>query len=164
MSDPLSLTASIIAVLQLASTATQYIKDVKHGSTDRTKLRDEMRNAIHLFEMLQDRIEDAEDSDDESLKLTLSRSLAGPDSLLESFKKLTEDIIAKLAPQDRLRRLSKHFIWPFEKKDVAEMLDALERLKTYIGLLLQNDVLYANNTRSGEQKSVANPSIEHFQN
>ncbi|CEJ85701.1 hypothetical protein VHEMI03853 [[Torrubiella] hemipterigena] len=91
--------------------------------------------------MLRDRIEDADDSDDESLKLTLSRSLTGSGGLLATFKKLAEDIIAKLAPQDRLRRLSKHFIWPFEKKDITEMFDALERLKTHIGLLLQNDVL-----------------------
>lgn len=52
MSDPLSTAAGVIAVLQLAATATQYIKDVKHGAADRTKLCDEMRNTIYLFEML----------------------------------------------------------------------------------------------------------------
>lgn len=61
MSDPLSVTASVIAVLQLAATATQYLKDVKHGSADRTKLRDELRSATCLLEMLRDRLDDSDD-------------------------------------------------------------------------------------------------------
>lgn len=62
MSDTLSITASIIAVLQLAATATDYLKGIKNGDSDRVKLRDELRSTTCLLEMLNDRIEDAEDT------------------------------------------------------------------------------------------------------
>lgn len=144
MSDLLSVTASVIAVLQLAAKATQYVKDVKNGSADRVRLRDEMRNAVCLLEMLKDRIEDSQDVLDAEapLKPVSIKSLGSPDGPLLLFKRILEDIVKKLAPQDRLRRLSKPFTWPFDKKDIAELLDALERLKTHFGLVLQNDILY----------------------
>lgn len=142
MSDPLSVTASLIAVLQLIATATQYLKDVKHGSADRMRLRDELRNATCLLEMLRDRIEDSEYSGDEALKPASISSLIAPDGPLNLFKKMLEDIVGKLAPQDRLRKLAQPFAWPFDKKDIAEMLGALERLKTYFTLIVQNDLVY----------------------
>ncbi|KAJ5421334.1 serine/threonine-protein kinase chk2 (cds1) [Penicillium cf. griseofulvum] len=101
MSDPLSITASIITVLQLAATATDYLRSIKNGAEDRVKLRDELRNTTYLLEMLRDRIEDAED-----VVATLGtekpmsiKSLSGPDNALVIFQRVVEDIIAQLSPQ-----------------------------------------------------------------
>ncbi|KAI9927144.1 hypothetical protein MW887_003527 [Aspergillus wentii] len=143
MSDPLSVTASIIAVLQLANTATQYIKDIKHGSSDRMRLRDELRGTVCLLEMLQDRIEDSDSTHDtgEGLKATSITALAGSDGPVNTFKRVLEEIVAKLAPQDRLRQLSRHFSWPFDKKEIVDMLGSLERLKSHFNLVMQNDLV-----------------------
>ncbi|KAK5991138.1 putative serine/threonine-protein kinase fhkC [Cladobotryum mycophilum] len=143
MSDPLSISASIIAVLQLAATATQYVKDVKNGSTDRLRLRDELRGITCLLEMLRDRIEDADDTTDTGLTLKplFFNSLCGSDGPVNLFKTVLEDIIAKLAPQHKISRLMQPLTWPFDKKDIAEMLASLERLKSHFTLVMQNDTI-----------------------
>lgn len=144
MSDPLGTTASVIAVLQLAAQATQYVKDVKHGSADRMQLRNELRSTTCLLEMLKDRIEDSEDTSDpdQALKPASIQSMAGPDGPLNAFKRLLESIVAKLAPQDTLRRMAQPFKWPFERKDIVELLAALERLKSHFNLVLQDNLMY----------------------
>ncbi|CAJ0548883.1 Ff.00g024960.m01.CDS01 [Fusarium sp. VM40] len=142
MSDPLSIAASVIALLQLTATATQYLKDVKHGSADRLRLRDELRSTACLLEMLKDRVEDADDASEteETLKPGSIRALAEPDGPLSLFGQILQEIITKLEPQASLRRLAKPFTWPFDKKDISEMLNSLERLKSHFSLIMQNDL------------------------
>jgi hypothetical protein len=149
MAETLGAVASVLTVLKLAGAATKYIKDVKQGSSDRLRLRDELRSTTCLLEMLKDRIEDSEDaarSDAESDALTLKpssiASLAGDDSPLALFQRTLEEIISKLAPQDRLRRLTQPFKWPFDNKDIAELVSTLRRLKTHFTLIMQNDLVY----------------------
>ena len=143
MSDPLSITASVIALLQLTATCTNYLKEVKHGSTNRLQLRDELRSAVYLLEMLKDRVEEADDLDEGArLKPAAISSLAGSDGPLQRFKVLLEEIVSKLAPQARLARLKQPFTWPFDKKGITEIVESVERLKSHFGLVMQNDLLY----------------------
>ena len=142
MADPISLTASLIAVLQLSADATKYLKDIRHGSADRVRLRDELRNATCLLEMLKDRAEDPDDETTGALKPTAISSLTANDGPLALFKSVLEGIIAKLVPQDRLRKLAQPLVWPFNRKDVSDMLDVLERLKSHFTLIMQNDLVY----------------------
>jgi hypothetical protein len=144
MADPLSTVANILAVLKLAVAATQYIKDVKQGSADRLRLRDELRSTTCLLEMLKDRIDDSEDAaedDGAALNPSSIASLAGEDGPLALFKRILEEIIAKLAPQDRLRRYAQSLTWPFDKKEIAELISSLERLKSHFSLIMQNDLV-----------------------
>ncbi|KAG7294108.1 hypothetical protein NEMBOFW57_004172 [Staphylotrichum longicolle] len=144
MADPLSTAASVLALLNLAVAATKYIKDVKQGSTDRLRLRDELRSTTCLLEMLKDRLEGSDEVGDgqlETLKPSSIASLAGEDGPLTLFKQILEDIITKLAPQDRLRRLAQPFTWPFNKKDVNDFVSTLERLKSHFNLVMQNDLV-----------------------
>ncbi|KAF3063189.1 DNA damage response protein kinase DUN1 [Trichoderma lentiforme] len=143
MSGPLNVSTSVVAVLQLAATATQYLKDIKHGSADRSRLRDELRSTVCLLEMLQDRLEDSNDlPDSENILMPQSISLlGGADGPLHLFRQVLEEIIAELAPQDKLRQLAKPFTWPFDKKKVAELLNRLERSKSHFGLVLQNNIV-----------------------
>ncbi|KAM0229945.1 hypothetical protein ACHAPO_009667 [Fusarium lateritium] len=163
MSDPLSITVSVIALLQLAATATQYLKDVKHGSADRLRLRDELRSTTCLLEMLKDRIEDDDETSetDQPLKPASIRALAEPDGPLSLFKRVLEDIVTKLEPQARLRRLAKPFTWPFDKKDITELLTCLERLKSHFNLVIQNDLhelVKLTNIKLDDLKDKANES------
>jgi hypothetical protein len=144
MADPLSTIANVLAVLKLAAAATQYIKEVRQASSDRLRLRDELRSTTCLLEMLKDRLEDsayAKDSDAETLKPYSIASLEGGDGPLELFRRVLEDIISKLAPQNPLKRLAQSFTWPFDKKDVAELVSTLERLKSHFTLVMQNDLV-----------------------
>ena len=58
--DPISVAASLAALIQLTTQAAQLLKSIKSGSEDRIKLREEIRSTVCLLEMLQDRVDDAE--------------------------------------------------------------------------------------------------------
>jgi hypothetical protein len=139
MSDPLSITASIVAVLQITATVTQYLKDVKGGSEDRIRLRDEMRSTICLLEMLKDRIEDTDTRDTWFDVVTLLNAPNGP---LIQFRKALELLVDKLAPAGRIQQMTQHLKWPFTKVEINEVLERIERLKSLFSLAMQNDHMY----------------------
>ncbi|KAK8227641.1 hypothetical protein HDK90DRAFT_514141 [Phyllosticta capitalensis] len=142
MGDPLSITTGIITLIGATAKAIEYVKDVKSGGKDRTKLRDELRSVTCLLEMLHDRVEEQDESDnDESLRPAAVASLAGPDGPLDRMKATMEDIVAKLAPQAGFRKLAQPLQWPFDKKDILELLATIERLKSHFTLVLQNNLV-----------------------
>lgn len=140
MSDPLSITASIVAVLQMTATVTQYLKDIKGGSEDRTRLRDEIRSTICLLEMLKDRLEDVDIRD---TWLDTLRWLDVPKGPLVQFREALELLVKKLAPPGRMRQTAQTLKWPFDKAGVNEVLGRIERLKSLFSLAIQNDYMCA---------------------
>jgi hypothetical protein len=54
MADPLSISASITALLQLTSRVVQYINSVKDASKECFRIRDEISSASFLLYMLKD--------------------------------------------------------------------------------------------------------------
>ena len=58
--DPISLAASLAALIQLSAKTAQYLREIKGGSEDRIRLREEIRGITCLLEMLQDRVDDAD--------------------------------------------------------------------------------------------------------
>lgn len=150
MSDPLSITASIVAVLQLSTVAIQHLKDTRHGSVDKVRLRDELRHCVPLLEMLKDRIEDQGEhvpGEAGALNPASMASLITPDGPIAKFKGLLEDLVEKLNPKGKKTRLAQPLTWPFDKKDVLEMLGTMERLKSHFSLIMQNKMMYVRGAR-----------------
>jgi hypothetical protein len=134
MSDPLSITASIIAVLQLTNAVVSFLKDIKGGSEDRVRLRDEIWSTISLLEMLKYRVEEAETGDRHS-RWDQKLSLVGP---LNQLKHLLEKLVSKLAPANRLERTIQKIMWPFDKNELKEILLTIERQKALFSLAIQH--------------------------
>ena len=134
MSDPLSITASIIAVLQLTNAVVSFLKDIKGGSEDRVRLRDEIWSTISLLEMLKYRVEEAETGDMHS-RWDQKLSLVGP---LNQLKHLLERLVSKLAPANRLERTIQKIMWPFDKNELKEILLTIERQKALFSLAIQH--------------------------
>ena len=132
----MSVTATIISILDLSSKVTQYLKDVKGGSEERLRLRDELRNAATLLEMLKDRAEDVEYQGTWAPSIQSLGSLDGP---LDQFRKTLESMVDKLLPAGKLRRAAQALKWPFDKDDIIVTLNAIERQKSLFALALQND-------------------------
>ncbi|KAG6986548.1 hypothetical protein G7Y79_00078g100020 [Physcia stellaris] len=134
--DPVSFAASLAALIQLSTKVAQYLKEVKSGSEDRIRLRDELRGTNCLLEMLQDRMDDAE-----FLKKDLASigSLDIPGGPLEQLTKALEQLERKLAPSRRLKQISKAVLWPFSKEEVNEIISTIERQKTAFNLAISND-------------------------
>lgn len=136
MTDPLSISASIIAVLQLSGTVIEYLNDVKGASEDRYRLLNEVTSISGLLYFLKDRATQSQYGDSWSTTLASLNTPKGP---LEQFKSALERLTLKLAPVEGWRKGGKALAWPFRKEEIKEILSAIERHKSLFSLALQND-------------------------
>jgi hypothetical protein len=136
MADPLSISASIIAVLQLSGTVIGYLNDVKGASEDRHRLLNEVTSISGLLYFLKDRAAQSQYGDSWSMTLASLNTPKGP---LEQFKSALERLTLKLAPVEGWRKAGKALAWPFQKEEIKEILGAIERHKSLFNLALQND-------------------------
>ncbi|KAL9584822.1 MAG: hypothetical protein Q9212_001889 [Teloschistes hypoglaucus] len=134
--DPLSVAASLGAVIQLSFKAAQALKEIKTGSEDRMRLREEIRGTACLLEILRDRVEDAESDGKDLMSINLLSDSGGP---LDQLRYALEQLFMKLTPQKRLHQISRAMLWPLNKQDVLDLVNVIERQKTALGLAIQND-------------------------
>ena len=134
--DPLSITASLIAIIQLATTATQFLKEIKSGSEDRIRLREEIRTTSCLLEILRDRVDDA---DALGQDLSSIKSLNVPGGPLDQMSITLQKLMKKLVPANRLLKKSQAVLWPLSRGDVNDFLNTIERQKAAFNMAIQND-------------------------
>jgi hypothetical protein len=135
MSDPLSITASIVSLLQLTKSVVEYVKDVKGGSDDRVRLRDSIWSTISLLEMLKFRFEDAA-VDGVKMSSDIKMDVKVP---LRELERVLERLVSKLAPASKLQRAMQNLAWPFEKGEVKDLLSSIEGQKSHLALAMQNN-------------------------
>ncbi|KAI9767661.1 MAG: hypothetical protein M1840_005532 [Geoglossum simile] len=132
MADPLSISASIIALLQLSATVIKYLSDVKDAPDDIKKLRAEVISTAGLLYTLKALSEAGE------AWLTTIQSLNTPSGPLEQIRLSLERLAGKLRPAPGLKKI---LGWPFQKGEVKDTVCVIERQKALFGLALQNDHL-----------------------
>jgi hypothetical protein len=149
--DPLSITASIITVLQatnaVISVCYDYCAAIKN-SWELSKVTEEVKSLRNLLEVLEQLAKKAESADSTTetqlptLKL-LCQPDVGPLAIclieLEALKK-------KLAPPDwsgpvgsNRRSLIRALSWPLKEGDTRKTLADIERLKAALNLALTTD-------------------------
>ena len=131
-----SLTATVVQLIDATSKVIRYINDVKNAPKERGKLAREVTSLLPLFTDLRYRIDESNATDPWFHGL---RSLDGKGSPLEDFQNAMEEITTKLRPKKNVRKLAQIFAWTLEKKDVEGLLARIERLKSLVGLALQKD-------------------------
>jgi hypothetical protein len=136
MGDPLSVSASIVAVLQLTGTVVQYLKDVKEAPKDRQRILSELSVASGILYLLRDLAERPQYGDAWSVTI---RSLNVPNGPLDQFKLALELLTSKLAPVNGLKKMRKALAWPFQKTEIQIVISMIERQKSIFNLALQND-------------------------
>ncbi|EDU40458.1 ankyrin repeat domain containing protein [Pyrenophora tritici-repentis Pt-1C-BFP] len=134
--DPLSVTASIIAVLQLSGKVLGYLNDVNDASKDRARCAVEASNAHSLLTNLRFRLE--EGSVDAPWH-TAIRALGVENGPLDQYKQALEVLQTKMTDGGRLQQAGKALMWKFKKEEIASILAGIERLKTLVGIALQID-------------------------
>ncbi|PSN59250.1 hypothetical protein BS50DRAFT_658884 [Corynespora cassiicola Philippines] len=136
--DPLSVTASIIAVLQLSAKVLGYLNDVKDAPKDRAQCAIEISNLYNLLFNLRVRIEEGD-----PLKpwYTSIRALAIENGPLDQFKQALETLKAKITDGIRLGKAGQALVWKFKKQEVDGFLGQTERLKSLVGIALELDHL-----------------------
>ena len=134
--DPLSVTASIIAVLQLSGKVLEYLNDVKDASNGRTQCALEMLNLCSLLYKLRDHVETGDPSQP---WYTAVRALTVPKGPLDQFKQALEALQTKIIDGGRLKKVGEALVWKFKKEEIAGILDRIERLKSLVEIALQMD-------------------------
>ena len=136
--DPLSLSASIIAILTLSATVVQYLIDVKAATGDRQTVLQEIVYTTGLLTLIKDHTEKAEWGETWPV---IVKWLATPNGPLEQFKRALERLMQKLQPASGVKKAVKGLIWSFQKEEIKNILKTIERQKTFLTLALQNDYM-----------------------
>lgn len=137
--DPLSVSASVTAVLQLAATVIKYLNSVRGADSERRRLLSEIFSINSILITLQDQEEkEAQDDTIHQMFKTL-RSSNGP---LEQLTNILECLKSKLVPIKGSCSVVGPIIWPFKRSEIKDLLEAIERQKTLFTLARQNDLMY----------------------
>ena len=92
--DPLSISASIAALLALTGTVVNYLKAVRGTSKDSQKILLEVRSVSGLLYQLKEILDN---TDDEELSFKTIKSLSAPESPLEQFRASLEILASRLS-------------------------------------------------------------------
>lgn len=133
--DPLSVTASIIAIIQLSGKVIGYLDGVKSASKERATCAMEISNLYSLLVSLRYYLEDSANAEWNAAV----RSLTIENGPLDQFKAGLETIQSRLTDGGRLKKAKDAFVWKFKKEEVNSFLGRMERLKTLVEIALQRD-------------------------
>lgn len=136
--DPLSIAASIIAVLQLSGKVLGYLNDVKDASKDRAKCAVEASNVHSLLLNLRFRLEEGSAG---APWFTAVRALGIENGPLDQFKQALEALQSSMTDGGRLKKAGDALMWKFKKEEIATILNRIERLKSLVEIALQMDHL-----------------------
>lgn len=136
--DPLSVTASVIAVLQLTGTVLSYLNDVKNASKECQQCTIEASNLQNLLINLRYRLEQGQIGDP---WFTSVRALNIENGPLDQYKQALEQLQSKVDVGNSVRKVGKQLVWKFNKAEVADILARMERLKSLLSIALEMDHL-----------------------
>jgi hypothetical protein len=138
--DPLSATASIIAIIQLSSVIIGYLSDVKDASKDRERCAIEVSNVSNLLVSLRFRLDGASSNDG---WYTEVQALAVADGPIDQYKSALEQLQSKLTSTatSALKKIGSALTWTFSKEEVINILARIERLKSLTQIALEMDHL-----------------------
>lgn len=136
--DPLSITASIIALLQLTNTVIGYLSDVKDASTDRERCALEASNLYSLLLTLRFRLEERRSNEP---WYAAALALGVENGPLDQYKHALEQLQTKITSGSGIKKMGNTLLWKFSKEEVTSILSRMERLKTLVQIALEMDHL-----------------------
>jgi hypothetical protein len=139
--DPVTavgLVASIVQLIDSTTKVVKYLNDVRDAPKDRARLAQEAASLLALLTSLRYRVEESNPTDS---WFSGVRSLGGPGGLLEQFREAMEKLATRLRPDSGIKKVGKALFWTLEKDEINAILFKIERIKTLVGLALQNDQL-----------------------
>ncbi len=132
------MTASIVAILQLTTTLTGYINDVRHATAEQAKVAVEASNLYCLLTSLRYQVE-AVRSDNPWFNQV--RILGIHDGPLDQFKDVLERMVGLISSSRKRDQIKSALMWNFTKSEIENALKQMERLKSFINCALIGDLL-----------------------
>jgi hypothetical protein len=141
--DPLSITASLIAILQISGTVIsalyEYCKGVKYASKDAAKIIEELNSLRGVLEYLLSAAEKEELVTEGLSRLSTFQQLAKPNGELERCKADLVALNAELQPESGWKALRQALVWPLKETDVKNTLDILQGYRSALRFALSAD-------------------------
>ncbi|KAF7508365.1 hypothetical protein GJ744_009356 [Endocarpon pusillum] len=134
--DPLSVTASIIAVVTLTGQVISYLNDVRSAPKTRARFAKEAANVQCLLISLRYHLDE---STPEDLWFKEVRKLTVENGPIDQFRLAIEQLMTKVEPKAGLKKVGETLLWKLNEKDVEEILSRIERLKSIIQIAIQMD-------------------------
>lgn len=132
--------ASIINIIQLMGTLTQYLRAATHAPADRRKLLLEANTLVALLKSLKDFVT-VEDEDGHLQWRQAVRQLETPDGPFAQYQAALESLLKKISPQHRLKKAIQTVLWKMTEDDINELLLRMERMKSLVSIALEMDHL-----------------------
>jgi hypothetical protein len=134
--DPLSITLSIIALLNLTKDVVLYIKEAKDASDERKKF---VRETASLSGMLNTLLDFINEEDQNSPWLYAVSDLIARDGIFDQYTLALQLLKNKIAPKAGVRKLGQALLWKHVKEDICSLLSQIERLNILVGIALDLD-------------------------
>jgi hypothetical protein len=129
--DGVSAAASIWSLLEATGALVKYLQGVKHASKQKKELEKELSILYSLLCTLTSLKYHFPDSESWNNAISALGFTHGP---LAQYASALAELRKKISSKFSVT-------WPFQKDDVKEMLEKMERLKVAIGLVLNIDQL-----------------------
>ncbi|PVH76555.1 hypothetical protein DL98DRAFT_517882 [Cadophora sp. DSE1049] len=140
--DPISITGTLIAVLQVTTTVISICYDYRQGvssaSREVLQISSSLNSLKDVLEALLALIEKSK-SDGPASKLATIELLAKDGGTLESCQQELLKLKKKLEPEVGWRKIRKSLVWPLKEAEVKKALEGLERSKSMMLLALSAD-------------------------
>ncbi|OBT62890.1 hypothetical protein VE03_07604 [Pseudogymnoascus sp. 23342-1-I1] len=135
--DPLSVTASIIAIVQLTSVIIGCLNDLKGTSNDRARCALEISNVSNLLVKLMYRLDEVSSNDGWYAEVQALAAANGP---IDQYRSALEQLKSKFtSTASSGLKISNALSWKFNKEEVANILMRIERLKSLTQIALEMD-------------------------
>lgn len=145
MADPLSLTASIIAVLDLSAKVLKYAKAVKDGSSERSRLLKDVINIQGSLQSLQSHVEMTPPEDP---WIRAVKDLNRPGGPLDVYKVSLDCLLKKLDPgspsKNGLKTVTRSMVWLFQMGEIGTILSTIERQQQLFNIAISMDSMALN--------------------
>ena len=136
--DPLSVTASIIAVVELTSVIIGCLSNVKNASKDFAQCAIEVSNVSSLLMALMYHLNKESSNDG---WYTEVQALAATNGPIDQYKSSLEQLQSKFTPSTGLTKIGSSLTWKLSREEVTSILTRTERLKLLIQIALEIDPL-----------------------
>lgn len=141
--DPISLTASLIAVLQVSSTVISTLYSYRHGvqnsHADVIRIISSLNSLQAVLESVLSLVEAGKLPESSVSQLPTLSQLMGPDGELQRLEANLTTLKGKIEPEKGWRAVRQALVWPLKEKEVKSMLDGIQRVQGLLHFALSAD-------------------------
>jgi hypothetical protein len=141
--DPISITGLVVEVGHVLACLIQYAKDVQGASSDVRRLSEELFALKGILDHLATQTEQSQSAEKDCENDCSDTSLFDRDTMsrvLYTTNEFLRTLLVDLeTPETKLKHLKRNLKWPFTKKEVNDHLIRLERVKSWLILVLVAD-------------------------